>query len=184
MEIYLRQMIRQVDSSLIDEWERMRNPNREGERPARTASAEPLKELRPPGAEEADRDITRDKKSFTAAIRNRIFTFLRACVNQDYELALETLSDRTASDVHSLAKTVDAYFEAHSQLRLDPEARNVRHTYIKESDDKQTWRIDQMLIDREEENDWVAQFEIDIPRSRETEEPWLRFLRIGPLVLG
>jgi superfamily II RNA helicase len=184
MEIYLRQMIRQVDSSLIDEWERMRNPGREGERPARTASAEPLKELRPPGAEEADRDITRDKKSFTAAIRNRIFTFLRACVNQDYELALETLSDRTASDVHSLAKTVDAYFEAHSQLRLDPEARNVRHTYIKESDDKQTWRIDQMLIDREEENDWVAQFEIDIPRSRETEEPWLRFLRIGPLVLG
>jgi hypothetical protein len=27
MEIYLNQMIRQVDSSLIEEWERMRNPN-------------------------------------------------------------------------------------------------------------------------------------------------------------
>jgi hypothetical protein len=38
-----------------------------------------------------------------------------------------------------------------------------------------------MLIDREEENDWVAQFEINLPRSREMEQPYLRFLRLGPL---
>jgi superfamily II RNA helicase len=189
MEIYLLQMLRQVDSSLMDEWEKMRNPgttsgtdnlppgaNREGERPR-----EPLTELRPPGSEEADKDITRDKKNFTAAIRNRIFTFLRACVNEDYELAVDTLSERDSWDAKSLATAVDAYFEAHTQLRLDPEARNTRHTYIKESEDKQTWRIDQMLIDREEENDWVAQFEVNLPRSRETEQPHLRFIRIGPL---
>jgi hypothetical protein len=39
-----------------------------------------------------------------------------------------------------------------------------------------------MLIDREEENDWVAEFEVDIARSRKAEEPWVRFMRIGPLV--
>ena len=76
MELYLGTMIRQVDSSLLDEWEKMRDPNY---RPGET------KEVRPPGAEEAAADITRDTKAFTAAIRNRIFTFLRGLVMEDYE---------------------------------------------------------------------------------------------------
>jgi len=45
MEMYLGTMIRQVDSSLLDEWEKMRDPNYQ-----RTET----KEARPPGAEEAD----------------------------------------------------------------------------------------------------------------------------------
>jgi superfamily II RNA helicase len=56
MELYLGTMIRQVDSSLLDEWEKMRDPNY---RPGET------KEVRPPGAEEAAQDITRDTKAFT-----------------------------------------------------------------------------------------------------------------------
>ena len=44
MELYLGTMIRQVDSSLLDEWEKMRDPNYQ------RAEA---KEVRPPGAEEA-----------------------------------------------------------------------------------------------------------------------------------
>ena len=53
MELYLGTMIRQVDSSLLDEWEKMRDPNYQR---AETAEA------RPPGAEEAEQDITRDTK--------------------------------------------------------------------------------------------------------------------------
>lgn len=174
MEIYLRQMIQQVDSSLIEEWERMRDPNYQ--------PATEKKELRPPGAEEADRDVTRDTKAFTAAIRNRIFTFLRACVNEDYEQALATLSKTESWNLKSLAEAVDAFYETHSQLRLDPEARNVRHTYIAPSEDKRTWRVQQMLIDREEENDWVAEFEVDLAASRQAEAPWLKLVRLGPLV--
>ena len=45
MELYLATMIRQIDSSLLDEWERMRDPNYQ----AVAVSAE----IRPPGAEEA-----------------------------------------------------------------------------------------------------------------------------------
>jgi superfamily II RNA helicase len=82
MELYLGTMIRQVDSSLLDEWEKMRDPNYE--------RAE-TKEVRPPGAEEAAQDITRDTKGFTAAIRNKVFSFLRGLVNADYEQALTYL---------------------------------------------------------------------------------------------
>jgi hypothetical protein len=173
MELYLRQMIRQVDSSLMEEWERMRNPNYQNEK------AE--KELKPPGAEEAARDITRDQKAFTATIRDRIFTFLRACVNQDYEIAVEVLNEPGEWTAKTLQPTVDAFFEKHQQLRLDPEARNLRHTYIKPSEDKQTWLVQQMLLDEKEENVWVAEFEVNLKRSRELEEPNLKLVRIGRL---
>jgi hypothetical protein len=57
MELYLRTLLRQVDSSLEDEWERMRDPNYQPR--AQTA------EVRPPGAAEAAQDITHDAKTFT-----------------------------------------------------------------------------------------------------------------------
>src|SRR5262249_53282527 len=83
MELYLRTMMRQVDSSLLEEWEKMRDP---------TYQRVETKEVRPPGAEEAAQDITRDTKAFTAAIRNRIFSFLRGLVNGDYDQAVSHLS--------------------------------------------------------------------------------------------
>src|SRR5437773_1910472 len=85
MELYLGSMIRQVDSSLLDEWEKMRDPNYQRVE---------AKEVRPPGAEEAERDVTRDTKAFTAAIRNRVFTFLRGLVIEDFEAALAVLSSQ------------------------------------------------------------------------------------------
>lgn len=177
MELYLRQMIRQVDSSLMEEWERMRDPNYISG--AKKEEKLEMPQIAPP-------DITRDEKTFTAAIRNVIFTFLRACVNEDYESAVETLSDLKRPDFEdwntkSLAEAADAYFAAHQLLRLDPEARNVRHTYVTPSEDKQTWRVQQMLLDEKEENDWVAEFEIDLNKSRESELPFVRLMRIGRL---
>ena len=58
MELYLRELLRGVDSSLLDEWEKMRDAS------WRPAEADTL-DLRPPGAEEAP-DVTRDAKAFTA----------------------------------------------------------------------------------------------------------------------
>src|SRR5205807_3342493 len=90
MEEYLRTMIRQVDSSLIEEWERMRDPN--------YAPRAEQKEARPPGAEEAERDITRATKACTASIRTRIFNFLRGIVHGDYEQALSHLGPSEGPD--------------------------------------------------------------------------------------
>jgi superfamily II RNA helicase len=177
MELYLGTMIRQVDSSLLDEWEKMRDPNY---RPGETT------EVRPPGAEEAAQDITRDTKAFTAAIRNRIFTFLRGLVIEDYEQAVAHLSSALDADgqpwtAARLQELMDTYQADHDHLCLDPNARNVRHTYVLPAEDKKSWRVQQMLVDPEEHNDWVAEFEVDLAASRAKSEPVLHFRRIGPL---
>ena len=185
MELYLGTMIRQIDSSLLDEWEKMRDPS--------YVRAE-TKELRPPGAEAAEADITRDSKTFTAAIRNRIFSFLRGLVNRDYEIALanlhgdrngvaEAAQDSTVAEwtAKRLQQAMTEYQTEHECLCLDPNARNLRHTYVVPSDDKRSWRVQQMLVDPEEHNDWVAEFEVDLAASRAAREPLLRLRYLGNL---
>ena len=49
------------------------------------------------------------------------------------------------------------------------------------SEDKKTWRVQQMLVDPDAANDWVAEFEIDLAESKKAEEPVLKLKRIGPL---
>jgi superfamily II RNA helicase len=81
MELYLRDMLRQVDSSLLEEWERMRDPE------YLAAAAAAGEDMRPPKPEEPP-DVTRDPKTFTAAIRTRVFAFMRAWSIGDDESAV------------------------------------------------------------------------------------------------
>jgi hypothetical protein len=178
MEEYLRTMIRQVDSSLLEEWERLRDPNYV----PKAAQAD----VRPPGSDEAARDITRDATAFKAAIRTRIFNFLRGLVNEDYEQALSSLGsvERPAGQPWTpaeLSQRIEAYHAEHGCLRLDPEARNSRHTYALPSDDKLTWTVQQVLVDPEAHNDWMAEFQVDLAASRAAGEPMIRFVSLGPV---
>ncbi|MFN3408464.1 MAG: DEAD/DEAH box helicase [Limisphaerales bacterium] len=177
MELYFGTLIRQVDSSLLDEWERMRNPEYQ---PRET------REVRPTGPEAAAADITRDTKAFTAAIRQKIFTFLRGLVVGDHESALAVLGvphdgDEQPWTSSRLAGLLEEYEAEHESLRLDPEARNARHTYVVPSADHQSWRVEQMLVDPEGHNDWVAEFTVDLTASRLAGEPVLQLCRLGPL---
>ena len=102
MELYLRTILRQVDSSLEEEWERMRDP---AYRPF-APTARPGEERHPPVGQTTAPDITRDAKGFTAAIRTRIFTFLRAWAIGDHATASTTLDDPPSPDTAS--RRVDA----------------------------------------------------------------------------
>lgn len=190
MEIYLRTLVRQVDSSLAEEWERMRDPDY---RPTGVGASRGV-DVRPPGAGTVDQDITRDEKLFTAAVRTRIFTVLRAWAIGDVEAALAVLDAKPVAGSESDADGVrgawtaerlraarEDYEAEHGRLRLDPEARNLRHTHVEPADSGLTWLVQQMLVDPEMINDWVAEFEVDLAASREADEPIVRLLRLGRL---
>lgn len=177
MELYLETMIRQVDSSLLEAWEKMRDPNYQ--RPEE-------REVRPPGAEAAAQDLTRDAKVFTAAIRQGIFSFLRAFAMGDFGAALQNLAAPDDGDgqpwtAERFRQVRHAYYAEHRDIRLDPGARNLRHTYVRPAEDRQTWTVQQMLVDPEELNDWVAEFEVPLEASRQAGEPQLRLRKLGPL---
>ena len=73
------------------------------------------------------------------------------------------------------------YHVGHRAILLDPDARNIRHTYILPAEDKQTWRVQQVLVDPEGHNDWIAEFVVDLPASRTVGEPVWGLGRIAPL---
>jgi superfamily II RNA helicase len=179
MELYLRDMLRGVDSSLLEEWERMRDA---GYAPAGAGGPE----LRPPRPEEPP-DVTRDTKAFTAAIRTRAFSFLRAWSIGNDEAALDAIDAPGDAEgqpwtPERLRAAREAHRVEHGGLRLDPEARNLRHTHVTPSDDGATWRLQQMLVDTEGLNDWVLELEVDLAASREVGEPVLKLRRLGSLV--
>lgn len=177
MEYYLRDMLRQVDSSLLDEWERMLDPDYEP-----GLAGPELRPERPSGP----LDVTADARAFTAAIRARVFAFLAAWAKGRDEAALAQLDVATdASETPWTEERLKAARAAraaeHGGLRLDPEARNQRHTHVEVADDRSSWRVDQMLVDTADLNDWVASWRVDLAASREREAPVLQLLRLEPL---
>jgi superfamily II RNA helicase len=176
METYFGTMIRAVDSSLLDEWEKMRDPNHV----AREDSAE-LK----PGGDQPE-DITRNRKAFGALVRTEVFRVLRALAYDDYEAAIELLDvpqDETDTpwSPESFEARLNAYYEEHKQILLNPEARNIRHTYFKISDDNAHLNVQQIIVDPEALNDWILDFNVDLSRSRELKKPGLQLKHMGPV---
>ena len=157
----------------------MRDPDH---RPAKAEGVD----LQPPRPEEAP-DVTRDTRAFTAAIRTRVFAFLRAWSTGRDEEALDGIDSPEDGDgepwtSERLGSAREAHRVAHGDLRFDPEARNLRHTSVEPSREGSTWRVQQMLIDTEGLGDWVAELDVDLPASREAGDPVLRLLRLGDLV--
>ncbi|MGE3507791.1 MAG: DUF3516 domain-containing protein, partial [Vicinamibacterales bacterium] len=182
MELYLRTLLRQVDSSLEDEWERMRNP---AYQPLGVATPGGER-LPPPGADQAEADVTHDTRAFTAAIRTRLFTFLRAWSIGDLTAALEALQGAPAHEpaewtAERLKAARERYRAEHDGVRLDPEGRNLRHTHVAVATDRRAWQVEQVLVDAEGLNDWMAVFDVDLDASRRAGEPLLTLRSLGPI---
>ena len=164
MEAWLAGVLRGTDSSLLDEWERLRDPNYKLDEPAEAPHEAP--------------DITRNKRELTALVRTGIFRFLRPLSLGDYATALSDIAPGIWT-AETLAAALDSYYADHERIRLDNEARNGRHTYVEPSEDKASWRVCQMLIDPEEHNDWQCEFTVDLALSREEGKPTLVLNSIG-----
>jgi hypothetical protein len=192
MELYLGDMIARIDSSILDEWNKMRDPSFV---PAAS------KEIRPPGAEEFDADITRDVKKFTALIRTRLFAFLSALRKNDFEAAAAIFTEGNSAEpadsgtgpasetpavendwtLARLEAALAAFKSDHADIRLDPEARNLRHTFVKPSDDGKSWTVLQKIVDPEEHNDWAVEVVVDIGESKRRSAPVMQLKKFGEL---
>ncbi len=180
MEDYFRELIRGIDSSLLEEWERLRNPEfvaaDSADKPARPSSF----------------DVTRDDATFRRAVRIDVLGFLQDVASRDWEAAVARMAPiapvagvadpgHTAlAEARRIEKDFLAYFDARARFRLDPEGRSALNTHIDEHDDG-TWTIAQVLIDAEGANDWEATFTLSLAESRAAAAPVLRFLSVAPI---
>ena len=169
IENWLAGLVRGIDSSLLDEWEKLRDPNWKPTEVPADAAPEFV-------------DITRNKRELTALIRQEIFHFLRSLSAGKFADAAALVPPWSAEEISS---RMTEYFLNHARLMLDPEARNSRHTYVSPTgDDANLWRAQQVLVDDEGANDWQATFQVSLAKAREDGRVTLELLGVESIVEG
>ncbi len=163
LETYFRELIRGIDSSLLEEWERMQDPD--------YATEDKADKPERPGFA----DITRDRKEFTRLVRFAVHGILQDAMARDWEAA----NARTGEEGRAVEDSFNAYVDERGWFRLDPEGRANKHTHIEE--DGGVWRIAQVMVDYEEQNDWELRVEVDLPSSREKGDVVLTWSGLAPI---
>jgi hypothetical protein len=163
---YFGAIVRQVDSSLLDEWDRMREGG--------AAPGEP----RAPRREPDTWDVTQDRRQFTVLVRNEMYQLLRALAAKNWEAAAQiTAASAEPWTPSQFEQSLAGYWPEHAAIRLDPAARSPKNTLVSEREG--FWDIKQIIVDPEEDNDWVIECSIDLDRSRQAAAPVVMITRIG-----
>lgn len=169
-EAFLELIVRHTDSSLLDEWQSL-----SGNAPTAPSDA-PDARPAPPAP-----PFTRQKTNFRRQLRNHLQTLLTALSRYQTETALSLIepadSDGKPWTPERIHRLLDAFHEVRHRIRLDPEARNARHTHLAEDG----LTIDQTLVDPDDLNDWTLRLTLDVAKSDETLTPVLRLENIGPI---
>ncbi|MGH8019085.1 MAG: DUF3516 domain-containing protein, partial [Opitutaceae bacterium] len=171
MELYFRELIRGIDSSLLEEWERLRHP----ETALAVADDKPDKPARP-----VSFDITRDVASFRRLVRTGIFAFLQDAAARDWPSAAARVGE---GEPRNIERAFDQYFAARGRFSLDPAGRAAANTHWTEDREAGVWRVAQVLVDADGANDWEAAFEIPLHSSREENRAVLRLAAVRPIGL-
>ena len=154
---WLGEVIRQTDSSLLDEWEELVNPALHEEREAALVHT--------------PRSITTGK-AFAIQIRRGMFHRLELAARRDV-VALAALERSVAASTDPRTETVmdesaweddlSAYFAEHDEMRLDADSRGPSYLRIERGADK--WQVRQVVDDPAGDHDWGIDAEVDLRAS-------------------
>jgi len=175
VETYLKEHLTVVDSSLIDEWEQMRQQNDPDYVPK-------VKQL---AQQQQPRPLSQDKKKFTRLVRNQVFTAVKFLSHDNLASFLDLFDP--SPDLENLwtAARLDLilndYYQEHLRIRLDPDARNNKHCQIKELPESDQWQIKQTLCDPDEFNDWELTILVNLNESDTRNEPALTLENLQPI---
>jgi hypothetical protein len=197
MILYFEGLVRGTDSSILDEWEHLRDPNYV----AAETKANPIERLRP-------KDITRDRKALERLSRAAIYRVLRTLALAHYQDAaaeLAQLAGRPEEDAappplatadlstvnegrgpfewhwEALERAFEPYWSEHTALRLDPPARSALNTRFEDEPREPGLRVEQTLVDPDEHNDWSLVFHLDLEATRAAGEPRMTLQTVGAI---
>jgi superfamily II RNA helicase len=146
---WLGELVRQVDSSLLDEWEKLTNPDDETE---------------PADVDERVPAVTTNVRAFRVLVRNALFHRVQLAARHRYA-DLGALDSEAGWDAQSWAEALTPYFEQHGELRTGPDARGPKFLIITEHEDY--WETRQIFDDPAGDNDWGFTATINLAESDE-----------------
>ena len=161
---WLGEIVRQVDSSLIDEWERLRHPS---------DSASASVDLRPA-------TLTSNIRAFRVLVRNAMFRRVELAALEKYR-ELGELDEESGWDADAWADAMDAYWDEYDDLGTGPDARGPKLLQIEEQPQHGLWRVRQVFADPRGDHDWGISAEVDLAASDEEGRAVIRLTDVGSL---
>ncbi len=193
---WLGELVRGVDSSLLDEWERLQNPTMDDA----DDSVRVEGELAEVGAEAPARPVTGNPRAFRRLVRNAMFRRVELAAREHYD-ALGALDGGSGWRGDAWADALDELFEAQGDdaIGIGPAARSSAlmtilepgaelpagastsggsgdvHTTVQPG----TWWVRQVLDDADGDHDWAITALVDLAGSDEAGTVVLTVVEVG-----
>ncbi|GAA0445060.1 DEAD/DEAH box helicase [Actinoplanes capillaceus] len=159
---WLGELVRQVDSSLLDEWARLQNPGAEPE--------EVRIDDKPPA-------VTRNARAFRVLVRNAMFRRVELAALRRWDL-LGEMDAETGWTSERWQKAIQEYFEEYDELGTGPAARGPAFLHIEQG--PAVWTVRQVFEDPEGDHDWGIDATVDLAASDEAGTAAITVTAVGP----
>jgi superfamily II RNA helicase len=159
---WLGETIRQVDSSLLDEWEALTDPDH--------ATREVREHAPPP----PPRPLSQQGRVFDVMVRNAMWRRVDLVARDDLDglESLEAATQDAAMTRDAWDRAIEDYYAEHDRVLTDADARGPDLLAVERAGS--TWRVTQTLHDPADHHDWVIEAEVDLPASDEAGEAVVR----------
>ena len=161
---WLTELVRQTDSSLLDEWERLL-----GGEPVRSVS-EADAAAPPP--------VTANARAFRVLVRNEMFRRVQMLARRDWA-ALDEADSEQGWTAERYDDAMRAYWDEYGELGTGPDARGPELFLVDEQPGQ--WRVTQRLDDPAGHRDWALVARIDLRASDDAGAAVLAVLGLGPI---
>ncbi|HSZ39330.1 MAG TPA: DUF3516 domain-containing protein [Trebonia sp.] len=159
---WLGELVRQVDSSLIDEWEKLSNPSDD---PVAAIKAQP-------------KTLTSNVRAFKVLVRNAMFRRVTLAALEHYA-ELGELDSRDGWNAAAWEEALDPYFEEHDEIGTGPNARGPAMLMIETGTEQ--WTVRQIIDDPAGDHDWGISATVDLAASDEEGTAVLHVTDVGQL---
>lgn len=149
---WLGELVRQVDSSLLDEWEEV-------------IAGHPVDHDDEPVVPPAPKRLTSNVRAFRILVRNELFRRVQLAAREDVE-SLSALDPDFGLDGWDAA--LDAYFAEHDEILTGADARSSALLIIDEG--QAQWTVRQILDDPAGDHDWGISAVVDLAASDDAGE--------------
>jgi len=165
-EEFFQTMLYGVDSSLLDEWEKIKNPE----------LADQPKEA----VEEVEEPLSRQKQKLSRMVHQSAMRLVRLIEHDDIDGFLESFADHGGVTFDDIDKAIEGYFEQHDFIQLDPEARSKKHHRV--TVEQGAWLVEQAIVDEDNDCNWQINFKVLLEQTDAVDEPVLQL--IGMKAIG
>jgi superfamily II RNA helicase len=167
---WLGELVRGVDSSLLDEWEALAHPDLDELGLVATGT-----EVRPPIAA---RGVSANERGFTVMVRNAMFRRVELLALHRYD-ELGEMHTAQGWRADRWADAMAGYWQEYADLGIGAPARAADLVMITRSAD--SWSVRQTFDDPAGDRDWGISADIDLAASDDVGEPVITVTDVGPL---